>query len=113
MGQGGFVMKTRIALMAMAVAASSLSFLAGCSTFQSRARVRSETFESLPPGEQQRLKRGTINVGDTQDMVYIALGSPEERRTTTTADGDHQTWIYRTYWEQYEGTAWLGYRRII
>lgn len=22
-------------------------------------------------------------------------------------------WIYCTYWEQYEGQAWFGYRRIV
>ena len=106
-------MKTRSILIPFAVAAAFGSLLSGCSTFQSRARERSETFESLPPAEQQRLKRGTINVGDTQDMVYIALGNPEEKRDVSTADGTSQTWIYRTYWQQYEGTAWLGYRRII
>ncbi len=46
-------------------------------------------------------------------MVYIALGQPDEKRTTTTNDGVRETWIYRTYWQQYEGSAWLGYRRII
>jgi hypothetical protein len=106
-------MKTRISILTLTAAVVAGSFLAGCSTFQSRARERSETFESLTPTEQERLKRGTINVGDTQDMVYIALGNPEEKRDVTTADGTSQTWIYRTYWQQYEGTAWLGYRRII
>jgi outer membrane protein assembly factor BamE (lipoprotein component of BamABCDE complex) len=103
-------MNTRILFL---MAAATGLFLAGCNTFQSRAREKSETFESLAPEQQQRLKRGTINVGDTQDMVYIALGTPEEKRNVTTADGTGQTWIYRTYWQQYEGTAWLGYRRII
>src|ERR1041384_6696146 len=108
-----FVMKTHISVLTVTLVAASLSFLAGCSTFQSRAREKSETFESLSPDQQQRLKKGTINVGDTQDMVYIALGNPEEKRDVTTADGVSQTWIYRTYWQQYEGTAWLGYRRIV
>jgi len=106
-------MKTRSSLITLVLATAAVSFLAGCNTFHSRAREKSETFESLTPDEQQRLKRGTINVGDNQDMVYIALGNPEEKRDVTTADGTSQVWIYRTYWQQYEGTAWLGYRRII
>ncbi|MEO5961264.1 MAG: hypothetical protein ABIR80_19315, partial [Opitutaceae bacterium] len=85
----------------------------GCDTFQSRAREKSATYESLPAGTQERLQRGAINVGDTPDMVYIALGHPDEKRQTTTPDGTRETWIYRTYWEQYEGTAWVGWRRII
>jgi outer membrane protein assembly factor BamE (lipoprotein component of BamABCDE complex) len=105
-------MKTRFSITVLA-ATTALSFFAGCNTFQSRAREKSATYESLPAGEQQRLKRGMINVGDNQDMVYIALGYPEERRQVTTADGTHDTWIYRTYWQQYEGSAWVGFRRWI
>lgn len=105
-------MKTRFSITVIA-AAAALSFFAGCNTFQSRARERSATFESLTPTEQQRLKRGMINVGDNADMVYIALGRPEERRQISTADGTHDMWIYRTYWQQYEGTAWVGWRRWV
>jgi outer membrane protein assembly factor BamE (lipoprotein component of BamABCDE complex) len=105
-------MKTRIS-MTLAAAAVALSLFAGCNTFQSRARERSATFESLTEQEQQRLKRGMINVGDNADMVYIALGNPEERRTVSTADGTSNMWIYRTYWQQYEGSAWVGWHRWI
>jgi outer membrane protein assembly factor BamE (lipoprotein component of BamABCDE complex) len=99
-------------MVTLAALAATLG-LSGCDTFASRARERSETFESLPATEQQRLKRGQISVGDTQDMVYIALGNPDERRDVTTADGRQTVWIYRTYWQQYEGEAWVGWRRII
>lgn len=95
------------------VALLGATLLAGCNTFESRARERSATYESLDPSTQQRLQRGKIDLGDTEDMVYIALGQPDERRTVTTPDGAQQTWIYRTYWQQYEGTAWLGYRRVV
>lgn len=73
----------------------------------------SGVYQALPASEQQRLQRGAINIGDSPEMVYIALGSPDERRDSTTADGTRSTWIYKTYWQQYEGTAWLGYRRVI
>jgi len=59
------------------------------------------------------LKHGAINVGDNADMVYIALGNPEEKRSVTTNDGTHDMWIYRTYWQQYEGSAWVGWHRWI
>lgn len=105
-------MKNSKWLLSLAAGCAALA-LAGCNTFQSRAREKSATYESLDAGTQQRLQRGTIDVGDTQDMVYIALGQPDERRTITTGDGQHDMWIYKTYWQQYEGTAWLGYRRVI
>ena len=96
--------------LAVAVAAFSLS---GCDTFSSRAQEKSEVYNSLPAHTQQRLERGKINVGDTQDMVYIALGNPEEKRDVTNASGSQTTWVYKTYWEQYEGTAWVGWHRVI
>ncbi|MEY4939796.1 MAG: hypothetical protein RIQ93_1531 [Verrucomicrobiota bacterium] len=85
----------------------------GCNTFKSRAREKSATFDALPNEAQQRLRRGEIDIGDTHDMVYIALGQPDERRETITSDGGQETWIYRTYWQQYEGTAWAGWRRVV
>lgn len=96
-----------------AAAVAVLTGFTGCDTFAHRARQKSETFETLSPSDQYRLKRGAISVGDTQDMVYIALGNSDERRDITTADGTQTVWVYKTYWQQYEGTAWLGYRRII
>ncbi len=105
-------MKARVSITLAAVAVA-LGFFAGCNTFHSRARQMSAVYDQLPASEQQRLQRGQISIGDSPEMVYIALGNPDERRDTTTADGTHTTWVYRTYWQQYEGTAWLGYRRVI
>ncbi len=98
--------------LALGAAAAAL-FLAGCNTFNARAKQMSGVYDNLSANEQDRLKRGAINVGDTPEMVYIALGSPDERRDTMNADGTRTTWVYKTYWQQYEGTAWLGYRRVI
>ena len=106
-------MKSYLSIFRLAVAAAALSLFAGCNTFHSRARQMSGVYDSLPASDQQRLQRGTINVGDTPEMVYIALGNPDERRDVQNADGTQTLWIYKTYWQQYEGTAWLGYRRII
>jgi hypothetical protein len=105
-------MKTRIS-HSLAAAGLAALLLAGCNTFQSRARQMSEVYDQLPAAEQERLQRGSINVGDTPEMVYIALGSPDERRDVMNADGTQTVWIYKSYWQQYEGTAWLGYRRVI
>lgn len=87
--------------------------LAGCDTFESRAKEKSEVYDALSSGTQKRLERGKISPGDTEDMVYIALGDPDEKREVTTSDGTRNVWIYRTYWEQYEGSAWVGWHRVI
>lgn len=106
-------MKKLRSILPLTLAAVALSTLVGCNTFDSRAREKSATYEALPQDTKQRLQRGSISVGDTQDMVYIALGTPDEKREVSTSDGTAQTWVYRTYWEQYEGTAWVGWHRVI
>ena len=85
----------------------------GCDTFKNRAEEKSATFDALSTATQKRLERGKISIGDTQDMVYIALGDPDETRELSHADGAQPVWVYKTYWQQYEGTAWAGWRRII
>ena len=97
----------------IAVAALATFALAGCNTFESRAKEKSEVYNSLPPDTKQRLQHGRISIGDSQDMVYIALGYPDEVREVTTAQGAQTQWIYRTYWQQYEGTEWVGWHRRI
>jgi hypothetical protein len=106
-------MKIRTSILSVIGAGVALTFLAGCNTFNARARQMSAVYDQLPASEQYRLQRGAINVGDSPEMVYIALGNPDERRDVMNADGTRNVWIYKSYWQQYEGTAWLGYRRII
>jgi hypothetical protein len=106
-------MKPSTSFSLLTLGVLSLALLGGCNTFRSRARQMSGVYDQLPASEQQRLQRGAINVGDTPEMVYIAFGNPDERRDVLNADGTQTVWIYKTYWQQYEGTAWLGYRRVI
>jgi hypothetical protein len=106
-------MKKPLPLLCLFAVLSVAFVLAGCDTFQSRAKEKSEVYDSLNPRTQKRLERGKIKPGDTTDMVYIALGEPDEKRDVTTASGAQSIWIYRTYWEQYEGSAWVGWHRAI
>jgi hypothetical protein len=100
--------------LSLLLAASALALgLAGCNNFSTRAREKSEVFQSLPPETRQRLQHGRISIGDSQDMVYIALGYPDEVRELRTPQGVQTVWIYRTYWQQYEGTEWVGWHRVI
>lgn len=105
-------MKKSIPIISATALAIVLS-LAGCNTFEKRAEEKSATFDALSASTQKRLERGKINVGDTQDMVYIALGNPDETRQVTDGAGDKFAWVYKSYWQQYEESAWVGWRRII
>jgi len=85
--------------------------MTGCSTVDSRIKEKSAAFETLDPQTQVRLKQSIIRVGDSPDMVYIALGQPDRTRAKTTATGQSLIWIYSTYTREYEGTEFVGYRR--
>lgn len=85
--------------------------LAGCDTFNRRSQEKAATFETLSPEEREKLRRGVIEVGNTPDMVYIALGRPDETRETTTEAGRETIWTYNTYYQEYEGNIRTGYRR--
>ncbi|HWL17307.1 MAG TPA: hypothetical protein VNR00_16995 [Opitutus sp.] len=89
------------------------TLLAGCDTFDRRSKEKAATFESLSPEEREKLRRGVIELGNTPDMVYIALGRPDQRRESDTGQGREMTWIYNTYHREYEGNFHSGYRRIL
>jgi hypothetical protein len=86
----------------------SLLGLAGCNTFERRAEKRADVFATLPPETKTRLEKQDIQLGDTVDMVYIALGNPDEQQQTTTATGETITWVYNRYWQEYRGEAYGG-----
>lgn len=85
--------------------------LTACSTFNSRAKEKAAVYNALPTQTQQRLEKGKISIGDTQDMAFIALGNPDAKREITTANDAATVWIYRTYWEDYTDAGWIGWHR--
>jgi len=89
----------------------SALLLVGCNTVSKRIEEKSAVFNTLDSETQTRLKQSIIKVGDTTDMVYIALGHPNRIRNKTTSTGSDETWIYTMYWQEYEGPHVVGYRR--
>jgi hypothetical protein len=87
--------------------------LAGCSTVDSRIKEKPDVFAKLDPVIQAKLKQGIIDLGYTSDMVYIALGKPDEIRERTSGGGHDTVWKYNTYYDRYEGTVHAGYRRFV
>jgi hypothetical protein len=103
-------MKTS-SFFALAVLTTAGIFFTGCNTFEHRAEQKSATFNALDDATQQRLKEGNIAIGDTPDMVYIALSVPDTKRQRVTSDGRELVWVYKTYYQDYQGTELVGYRR--
>ncbi len=60
-----------------------------------RISAHKDTWEQLSENDRQRLRRGQVLVGDTEEMVRIALGPPDRVQQITAPDGQRQTvWLY-------------------
>jgi hypothetical protein len=92
---------------------AALAFVAGCQTVQDRIKEKPEVFAKLDAATQDKIKQGIIELGYTEDMVYLALGAPDQKRESASAAGKTVTWIYNTYYDRYDGTAFAGYHRSI
>ncbi|MDD3179937.1 MAG: hypothetical protein PHQ04_06240 [Opitutaceae bacterium] len=85
--------------------------LSACSTIDSRIKEKSTVFTQLDAGAQAKIKQGTVDLGFNEDMVYMALGAPDQVRNRKTGEGQTTVWIYNTYFDRYEGMAHVGYHR--
>jgi len=87
--------------------------LGGCDTFSHRSKEKSATFDKLPSEAQEKLRKGVIEIGNTPDMVYIALGQPDVKREIVKAGSRETIWVYNTYYTEYEGNLHVGYQRVL
>lgn len=95
------------------LAALAVLLFAGCESVDSRIAQNPQLFASLDPATQNKIKQGIIDIGYTEDMVYLALGAPDQKREARTAAGAQTIWVYSTYFERYDGTHFAGYHRRI
>jgi len=93
--------------------ASSLGFFAGCQSVETRIKEKPEVFAQVDKATQDKVKQGIIDIGFTEDLVYLALGAPDQKRESVTATGRSVIWIYNTYYDRYEGGISAGYHRSI
>ena len=93
--------------------AASLGFLTGCQTVESRIKEKPDVFAKLDAATQDKVKQGIIELGYTEDIVYLALGAPDQKRESVSAIGKSVTWIYNTYYNRYNGTSYAGYHRSV
>jgi hypothetical protein len=93
--------------------AAALLLTTGCQSVDDRIKEKPDVFAQLDHPTQDKIKQGIIDLGYTEDMVYMALGKPDEKRDKLNADGKVATWVYNTYYERYDGTAYAGYYRQV
>ena len=87
--------------------------LAGCSTVQSRIEEKAAVFNALPPDQQANIRQGLVDIGYTPDMVYIAMGKADRVVERATSEGNQTVWVYNSYYREYQGSAFAGYRRSV
>jgi len=76
--------------------------LAGCATPGYRIRKNPELFASFPPEVQETVRKGSIKLGYTGDMVFIALGEPSRIFQRETEHGKAEIWSYTDIGYRYE-----------
>ncbi len=103
-------MKPRYALLGLA---TLLLNFTGCQSVDSRIKEKPEVFAKLDVATQDKIKQGIIDIGYSEDMVYLALGDPDQKRESVSATGQTMTWIYNSYYERYDGTRHAGYYRQV
>jgi len=97
----------------LTIVGAALLFLAGCQTVETRIKDNPQVFASLDAEAQAKVKQGIIDIGFSEDAVYLALGAPDQKRETRSAAGSQTVWIYNTYYERYDGTRFAGYSRRV
>ena len=74
----------------------------GCATARERrARRMPEVIEALSTTDHDRLMVGTIAIGDTPEMVYLAWGRPDRRSRIVRPDGESEVWTWFDYRGEY------------
>ena len=74
------------------------ALLTGCLTLEEliakRIAAKADYFASLPAESQERLRKGHLQIGDTEDAAWIVFGSPTRKSTHTTAGSTNIVWSY-------------------
>jgi hypothetical protein len=91
-------MKRQIYLRALTLCLSaSALILPGCSTTETRISDHPEIFQTLSPRDQELVKVGKIREGMSQNAVWVAWGTPDQKATGVANGRPVETWIYNEY----------------
>jgi hypothetical protein len=75
-------------------AACSALILAGCSTTETRISAHPEIYNSLSPSDRALVSEGRIRNGMSQNAVFLAWGSPDQKTTAVVQGRPAETWVY-------------------
>ena len=74
--------------------AVSAMVLAGCETTENRISEHPDMYQSLSPKDQALVSQGQIRSGMSQNAVWLAWGSPEQKTHGEIRGRATETWIY-------------------
>ena len=69
---------------------SAMMILSSCATPSDRIAREPQKFASYSSAVQEKIRRGQVDVGFTEDMVLMALGKPDRRY----ARGELEVWAW-------------------
>jgi len=74
------------------------ALLTGCLTLEERIAKRitakADYFASLSVENQERLRKGQLQIGDAEEAAWIVFGPPTRRSTRMTAGSTNMVWSY-------------------
>jgi hypothetical protein len=76
---------------------ASAIILTSCSTTESRISEHPEIFQNLSPNDQALVSRGQIRTGMSENAVWLAWGSPDQKAVGAMRGRSTETWIYVQY----------------
>ncbi|NCD33606.1 MAG: hypothetical protein EOL87_09370 [Spartobacteria bacterium] len=68
--------------------------LTGCNTTDGRIKKNQVVFDSLDPDIQELIKQGQVDIGFTEEMVFMAWGQPDRVYIRKTAESSRTVWSY-------------------
>lgn len=93
-----FNMKRQIIHRALTFGLSASALvLTSCSTTETRISNHPEVFQRLSAQDQDLVRQGKIRDGMSQDAVWIAWGTPDQKGTGIARHRAVETWIYNEY----------------
>ncbi len=85
-------------MMLACVGAAVVLGAAGCvTTVDSRIRANPGIFASFPPDVQEKVRQERVEIGFTEDMVRVALGTPTRVMMRQTQASTTTVWVYTTH----------------
>ena len=58
------------------------------------------TIEKYDPALRDKMRRGILEIGYTQEMVMLTIGPPDLKSLTVAPNGQLENWVYYTYYRR-------------